>query len=126
MRAFSQGHIDGRDSRCRARADLKGTCVAPVTGLVRRRRLARVRLGGSGISSLPGPFTGDGLRTALIWTPYMTLTSDGPRAPSRRDREFRWRLGSTIVAVNCDLACPEARLAAGFRLCRARTARRGR
>jgi hypothetical protein len=57
MRTFSQGCIDGRDSRCPGAAESDVTCVAPVTGLVRRRRLAR---SGRAVRDLvsAGPFIG--------------------------------------------------------------------
>src|SRR5882672_5795942 len=100
MRTFWQGRIDGRDSRCPGTGRSEGTCVAPVTGAAEASRACLVRPGGPGISSLPGHI-GMGCATALTWAPYVTLASDGPRAPSRRYREFRWLLGSAIAAADC-------------------------
>jgi len=85
MRTFSQGHIDRRNSRCPGAGESEVTCVAPVTGAGEAPEAFSVRSGGSGISSLPGPFIGP-----LPLLTRETYTLDHRRAvracPTRRSR----------------------------------------
>jgi hypothetical protein len=51
-----RGHIDGRNSRCPGAGGSEVTCVAPVTGLVRCRRLTRSGRAGRGSRHCRGRF----------------------------------------------------------------------